>query len=531
MTAYAVEVMEVPPDPPAPRSSLRSLLWPSLVAELAVALRLPYFTRRSIWYDEASSWQTAKFALPELMRSVRLNVHMPLYYILLKGWMFAFGDSVAALRGFSVTFGALTVLVMVFFGDELYRASAASDSDSRAMVDARARVFGLCVGALVALSPCQVFASIEARMYSLGTFLAALSAWLLLRVIREGTRSRLWWAYGLAFAALPYAHHYGLFTAAAQMVFLGLYVAHLTATGDRKTAAFIFRRAVVVAVAALVAYLPGLDVLRAQTDRVRQDYWVRPLSWTIFFGTFNEFILPRPDYDQLSNGWVSCAGFIVSCLVVARRARRGDAFVLALVVVPMGLSAAASTITPVWVGRYFRFTQLFVLSTVALAAWRLSGTSKWLRIGLFTAIYAGLMAASGAFWKGLDLENGQGVKGAVEYIEAHLTPGESVVALDATQYFPAKLYLGRRAKVRMVEPAVDLFWGWHLIRANDLVTLGELDDELGRGVWLVSTMPNPALTPALAAQAPIDIQLFTYYNHLHAHVWVHHYQKRGSRRP
>ena len=46
-------------------------------AAVALALRLPYITGRSLWYDESSSWQTAKFSFPELIRSVRLNVHLP----------------------------------------------------------------------------------------------------------------------------------------------------------------------------------------------------------------------------------------------------------------------------------------------------------------------------------------------------------------------------------------------------------------------------------------------------------------------
>jgi uncharacterized membrane protein YjgN (DUF898 family) len=49
------------------------------VAAVALAFRLPYLTTRSLWYDESSSWQTAKFSFPEMLRSVRLNVHLPLY--------------------------------------------------------------------------------------------------------------------------------------------------------------------------------------------------------------------------------------------------------------------------------------------------------------------------------------------------------------------------------------------------------------------------------------------------------------------
>ena len=43
--------------------------------------------------------------------SLRLNVHLPLYYLVLKVWMGVFGDSVAAIRGLSVACGALTVSI------------------------------------------------------------------------------------------------------------------------------------------------------------------------------------------------------------------------------------------------------------------------------------------------------------------------------------------------------------------------------------------------------------------------------------
>src|SRR5947209_2358626 len=129
-----------------PSARWRRVAGPLALVALALAFRLPYLTARSLWYDEASSWQTAKFPWAEMMESVRLNVHMPLYYLLLKAWMAVFGESVAALRGFSVAFGVATVLAMDAFGREVYRASAGDDPP-------RARAFGFALAALVAASP------------------------------------------------------------------------------------------------------------------------------------------------------------------------------------------------------------------------------------------------------------------------------------------------------------------------------------------------------------------------------------------
>jgi mannosyltransferase len=536
MTAHVLEVMDDPvPQPKVASAPSRSgVHWTVallLLVALAVACRMPYLTERSLWYDEASSWQTARFPFAELMKSVRLNVHMPLYYLLLKGWMAGLGESVISLRGFSITFGALTVIAMGLFGRELFHASSSALEVPVGRAHSEARVFGLLLAGLLAVSPCQVFASIEARMYSMGTFLAVLCGWLLLRLLRDVRSKPRWEGYCLVLAVLPYAHHYALLTVAAHYLFLGLYLVHLAALGEREMASMILRRGLVVAAIASMAYLPGLDILRTQAGRVQQDYWVRPLSWESFFGTFNEFIVPRPDYDQLPQGWIACAVFVACCLFVAWHGCRGDGFVLALAVVPMILSATVSTVTPIWVGRFFRFTQPFVLAIVALAAWKLTGRSKAGRVILLTSLWLGLLSANVVFWKGLDVESGRGVQGAIEYIMARKAPDEIIVALDMIQYFPAKYYVGGRTRIRMVQPDADMFWGWHLIRPADLVTPDELDDELDRGVWLIGTAQKPAVTARLTTTTPSDEQVFTYYNHLHARVYVHHYSGPRSGKP
>src|SRR4051812_1554287 len=119
MTANSLEVMDdLEPQPQAasaaPRPGVRWTVALLCLAALAIVCRLPYLTERSLWFDEASSWQTASFPLAELMKSVRLNVHMPLYYLLLKAWIAVLGESVTALRGFSIAFGTLTVIGMGF---------------------------------------------------------------------------------------------------------------------------------------------------------------------------------------------------------------------------------------------------------------------------------------------------------------------------------------------------------------------------------------------------------------------------------
>jgi uncharacterized membrane protein len=496
-----------------------------LAAATAVALgcRLPYLTGRSLWYDESSSWQTAKFSFPEMIRSVRLNVHLPLYYTLLKGWMALWGESVASLRGFSILFGVLTVVAMGLFTGELYRVSAVGGQG-----EADRRWFARVVALLVAVSPYQAFLSLEARMYSLGTAFTAAGAWLLLRALRDPTKRLPWWAFGAACAGLLYTHHYGLFTVGAWFLFLGLYATWLAGAGAWPEARTVVAGASRIGAAVAAAYLPGMLLLQAQVERVRQDYWIPPMTWRIFSGTFSQFLLPTYAFDFLIGGWVVFGVLVLACLIVAAGGRRGDALVLASAVAPLVFAASVSTVQPVWHHRYFVFAHLFLLTALALAVWKLTRRRPPARWAIVAALIAILAAADVKFWEYFDVTRKTGVKGAVETILARRRSDEMIVTFDHHQYFPLKFYAGGRAEVRLVAPDPELFWGWHLIRPGDLIGADRLRDELRRGIWVVGRDPAPWDLPELAGAEPTERYEFGYYHSLHRHLFVFHLRGAGG---
>lgn len=385
--------------------------WLAVIA-VALLLRLPHLEDRSVWYDEASSWQTARFDWSDLRRSLLLNVHLPLYYIILKGWMTLFGESATAIRALSVLFGVTTVLVMEQFGRELFLASAPGRNDGLSGDrQSEAHVFGLFVAMLVAMSPVQVFASIEARMYTMGTAFTALCAWLLLRIIRmRGHASWSWAAYGLAALGVLYSHHYGLFSMAAQAVFFGLYLLRLFGAGQHDVARRLMAGGVVVAILVALAYLPAFAMLQAQSHRVQQDYWIRPLSWETFSTTFSQFVVPDHDDIPRAGGSIVMAMVAASALILMTDGTRGEGFVLTSALLPILFAAAASTFTPIWSGRYFRFAHLFVLAMVALALWRQTRRRPLFLAGTVACLTAGLLWANLAFWDRLDLQRNQGMR-------------------------------------------------------------------------------------------------------------------------
>jgi uncharacterized membrane protein len=515
-----------------PRTARPAIDWRlPAVAAVAIVVRLPQLADRSIWYDEASSWQTASYDWDDFLRSIRLNVHLPLYYLLLRGWMDLFGESAAALRSFSVAFGVATVLLMGPFARELFRASAACRPAEDGDEPAAARPFALVVAMLVALSPVQIFASIEARMYTMGTAFAALSAWLLLRILRTGGSAGAWTAYGLSAFGLLSSHHYGLFSVGAQAVFLGLYLVWLAGVGRGEEARRLAIPAAIVGLLIAMADLPALGILRGQVGRVRQDYWIRPLTWETFVSTFGQFIIPNHEDVPRPEGWVILGQVAAASAILAVRGQRGEAFVVASALLPMAFSAAASTIAPVWSARYFRFAHLFVLAMVALAIWRISTRRPVLRSCLFASLAVGLLYANVVFWQRLDLAQNTGMRAAVATILEQIRPGESIVATDVVQYVTAKFYAGGRAPIHLIEPPPDLYWGWHLIRPDDLISLEDLRGQLARGIWLIGTLPDPVVSPDwdLGEAQLLGRHEYHYYLYLHKDIYVHHHRRPADR--
>ncbi|MHB1005529.1 MAG: glycosyltransferase family 39 protein [Chloroflexota bacterium] len=174
----------------------------------AFALRLWDIGGRGLWYDEAFSVRMARLPFAAMVQATAQDIHPPLYYALLKGWMWLAGDGEAALRLLSAIFGVMGVLFAYQLGTEM-----------------AGRRLGLTTGLLTAISPFLVLYSRETRMYTL--LLAAITAggiyaW-------RATTLQPWrrWAPGYVVAGLvaSYAHNTAPFAIA------GFNVAYLLLAG------------------------------------------------------------------------------------------------------------------------------------------------------------------------------------------------------------------------------------------------------------------------------------------------------------
>src|SRR4051812_3457417 len=87
----------------------------TLILLAAAFFRLYHNFDISIWHDEAFSALLIRYPWHEMFQRLAVDVHPPMYYIALRLWHYAFGDTVMSLRGFSVFFGVLSVWAMWLF--------------------------------------------------------------------------------------------------------------------------------------------------------------------------------------------------------------------------------------------------------------------------------------------------------------------------------------------------------------------------------------------------------------------------------
>lgn len=140
---------------------------------LAMALRVPRLDFQPLWWDEGYSIWFANQPVTEILRLTALDIHPPLYYILLGGWSQWFGLSPAALRLFSVLVGVLAIPLIYVVG--------------RRLAGWRS---GMLAAILLAISPLHIFYSQEVRMYGLAVTWSLLALGFSARWLEVGTRGR-----------------------------------------------------------------------------------------------------------------------------------------------------------------------------------------------------------------------------------------------------------------------------------------------------------------------------------------------------
>jgi mannosyltransferase len=476
--------------PPTVRElARRPILYLGVVLVAGLLFRADHLDGRSYWFDEGFSWKLLTFPWPEMIARVARDNHGPLYFVLAKLWAGAFGDSARSLRSLSVLLGELTILGMYLLAREAYRTDG-GDATAGGSAAGRAEQVGLLAAALVAVSTFQIHWATEVRMYTLGTALAALSGWLLLRALfRPGFGFGRWVGYALAVVLFAYTHPYTLFSIAAQAAFGFGYVA--VRDGGRPAAVCRDARArglLLSYLAALVLWLPWLPVLLRQRRQVEASFWLPPMSWWLVGKT--AFQMFAPSQYTVPPVWVAALAVAACAAAFAAllwRAGPADWFVFLSAAGPVALSAALSFAQfNIFHRHYFIFAHLFFLATIAVLVARVrpspvrraaAAAVLLAFLGVY-AVYARERAARAVV---------PGARAAAAFLDSRRAPGELVVvcSLMLTPCLEGHARHAEGWHTYLPPEGYRHYEGTAVARTGELVSEGDLRRLSGVRVWVV----------------------------------------------
>jgi len=161
-----------------------------LIILVGAVLRIYGLSFESLWQDELHTALTVNSSLKE---SFDIDLHPPLYYILIYSWSKNFGNTDISLRFFSAIFGIISIFLIFLV--------------SRLLFDYR---IGLLSSFILAISEFHVYYSQEAKMYSLLTFFVILSIYFFIKLLQKD-KLRYVIGYIISTIFCIYTHLYGIF--------------------------------------------------------------------------------------------------------------------------------------------------------------------------------------------------------------------------------------------------------------------------------------------------------------------------------
>jgi uncharacterized membrane protein len=307
-------------------SKTKSTMVLAVIIGIFTILYCSLIFNQNIWTDEAFTIDlTRKNNLLDIIRQTAIDVHPPLYYVIVKCFISLFGSSFQVYKLVSILPMLLTMLLSVTHIKRWFGVTQA----------------GLFLVFLNAI-PCVMEYSVQIRMYSWCIFFITLAGLSAYGVYTQGT-FRQYCALTLSALCACYTHNFAMISAVMLYFLLGtaLIIHH------KKFPLRWLLSGVVVG----AGYLPWLPVLLRQTGSRVGNYWIAPVTMETILGYFSDLFGSRLPYTAVLFGILLILG-----LCCFKDTRREERFVVLLALVPV-LTALAGIlvsvlVTPFFIARY-----------------------------------------------------------------------------------------------------------------------------------------------------------------------------------
>lgn len=464
-------------------SDKKSIALLFLVLIIVTGFELSILTKMALWHDESFSALLTRYSFKEMIYRTGLDVHPPFYYILLKVWAGLLGDSLFSLRSFSVFFGISAVLTIYFLVKEVLKD----------------RKFALFSSVLVALNSFFIQFMMEARMFTLGIFLIALSSFFLLKALRS--KNWFWWFfYALSVIGGIYTHYYIFFSVLAQGFFVIYWLFKESGFNFRnwlenKNFQYGFGAYLLM----IFSYLPWLKTFLSQAGQVQESYWIPQMNiWSVPATFFK--ITTGGSIDAFRFWYVLTALMIAIVFALIYALKKFETstkwLIFLLLIVPFLGATIISLKTSIYLDRYFIFTLPFYLILIAGAIWAIK--NNWLKNTLIVITILGSLVSFPIYWVNLGVEKKPGMAEAATYLNEEAKPDDKIYVGSSFVYFTFKYYNQTGIYPKLYQPfPLPHFSGTALLSPKDVIEDFYQGIEKDDIVWMINTTGFGNYQPSL----------------------------------
>ncbi len=237
-----------------------------------------------IWQDEAFTMKLVRYPISRLIEFTALDVHPPLYYLIIKLFITILGESMLVFHLPSLLCYITLLIISVLFFNKYFDG----------------RIAFLVLAALVSV-PQMLYYALEIRMYSMSALFIT-AGFYLTYMIMEGCKKQStcklnskWIMLILVHVLAAYTHYFAGVAAVGTSIFL---LINLLLTNKTKPKQILTCWGTYV-IGMAILYLPWLFVLVKQMQQVGTGYWIKPIDGAALHGYFNFFI--QMDSESLKN--------------------------------------------------------------------------------------------------------------------------------------------------------------------------------------------------------------------------------------
>lgn len=244
-------------------SKVKGYILAEIVLIMGVCLCMAsIITKTWIWFDESFSINLIQHSFEDILSFTALDVHPPLYYLILKVFTLILGKNMIAYYLPSILCYLILIIASFIFCRKNFSIESA-----------------FLVSVALCSMPNGLDYALEIRMYSLGMLLVTLSFFIVHSILKQASEknqcvwSKLWLLLAVTNTAAAYTHYFAGAAAVAISVFL-LLILFMKYKKRKKTMVYWG----IYCLTMFVLYLPWLPVLFRQMSTVGKGYWINPIT-------------------------------------------------------------------------------------------------------------------------------------------------------------------------------------------------------------------------------------------------------------